>query len=141
VATFTPFNSFSAALATKKHNIANGGDVLTIALCATANAPVAGNTVLANLTTISPYTNLSSRVVAVNASTGTTGAQYRIVLDDLTLTASGGAVAAFQYVVLYNDTAANDELIGWIDYGSAITLASGDGLVIDFSAVSITVGA
>jgi hypothetical protein len=140
VATFNQFNSFSAALATKKHNIAAGADVLTIALCATANAPVASNAVLGDLTPIA-YTNLSSRVVTVNASTGTTGAQYRIVLDDLTLSASGGAAAAFQYVVLYNDTAANDELIGWIDYGSAITLASGDGLVIDFSAISITIGA
>lgn len=139
MATWTPFNSFASALATEKHNIANGADVLTVALCATANAPVASNTVLANLTQIA-YTNLSSRVITTNASTGTTGSQYRVVLDDLTLSASGGSVAAFQYVVVYNDTAPADELIGWIDYGSALTLASGESLLIDFSAISLTIG-
>jgi hypothetical protein len=34
--------------------------------------------------------------------------------------------------VLYSDTAANDELIGWWDYGSAITLANGETFKVDF---------
>jgi hypothetical protein len=47
------------------------------------------------------------------------------------LTASG-AVATFRYVVIYNDTASNDELIGWYDYGSDVTLASGETFTVDF---------
>jgi hypothetical protein len=101
-----------------------------VALCAAANAPVAGNTVLANLTQIS-YTNLSARAVTTSTSAQTAGT-YKLVLADLTLSASGGAVATFRYVVLYNDTAANDELIGWYDYGADVTLASGESLLIDF---------
>lgn len=131
MATFNKFNSFVEALAEKVHNL--GSDTLTVALCATANAPVATNSVLADLTQIS-YTNLSARVITTSTSAQTSGT-YKLVLADLTLTASG-SVAAFQYVVIYNDTATNDELIGWYDYGSALTLASGESLTIDFDATN-----
>jgi hypothetical protein len=52
------------------------------------------------------------------------------------LTASGGAVAPFRYVIIYNDTAANDELICYFDYGSDLTLADGESLTLDFSAAN-----
>lgn len=128
MATYNKFNSFVEALAEKVHNL--GSDTLTVALCAAANAPVAGNTVLANLTQIS-YTNLSSRVLT-QSSSAQSGGTYKLVLNDLTLTASGGSVAAFRYVVIYNDTATNDELIAWYDYGSDLTLANGESLLLDF---------
>src|SRR5688572_2484460 len=113
MAAFNKFNSFTEAIAEKLHNL--GSDQLVIALTAAANAPVAGNTVLANLTQIS-YTNLSSRNITTGSSSQSSGT-YKLVLNDLVLTASG-AVATFRYVVVYNDTAANDELICWYDYGS-----------------------
>lgn len=134
MATFNKFNAFVEHVAEKVHNL--GSDQLAVALCATANAPVAGNSVLTDLTQIS-YTYLSSRNVTT-ASSSQTGGLYTLALNDLTLTASGGSVAAFQYVVLYNDGAASDQLIGWIDYGSALTLASGESLLIDFAASTIT---
>ena len=127
MATFNKFNSFVEAVAEKVHNL--GSDTLTIALCNSANAPVAGNTVLANLTQIS-YANLSSRVITTTSSVQTAGT-YKLILADLILTASG-AVATFRYIVIYNDTATNDELVGYYDYGSDLTLASGDTLTIDF---------
>lgn len=128
MASFNKFNSFVEAIAEKVHNL--GSDVITVALTATANAPVASNTQLSNLTQIS-YTNLSSRACSTTSSSQSSGT-YKLVLVDLVLTASGGSVAAFQYIVLYNDTATNDELIGWYDYGSALTLANGEALTIDF---------
>lgn len=126
--TFNKFNSFVEALAEKVHNL--GADQITVALCAAANAPVASNTQLSNLTQIS-YTNLSTRAITTTSSAQTSGT-YKLVLQDLTLSASGGAVAAFRYVVLYNDTATNDELIGYYDYGSDLTLANGESLLVDF---------
>ncbi len=133
MAAFNKFNSFVEALAEKVHNL--GADALTIALCASANAPIASNTVLANLTQIS-YTNVvttpnASRVIGVTTSAQSSGT-YKLVLPDMTITATGGAVAAFRYVVIYNDTATNDELIGWYDYGSDVTLLTGETLLIDF---------
>lgn len=132
MATYNKFDSFVEALAEKVHNL--GSDQLVIALTAAASAPVATNTILANLTQIS-YVNLSSRNLTTSSSSQTSGT-YKLVLADLTLTAGGGAVAAFRYVVIYNDTATNDELIAWYDYGSALTLNDGESLLLDFSAAN-----
>jgi hypothetical protein len=128
MATYNKFQKFVEDVAEKVHNL--GADTLTVALCAAANAPVATNNVLADLTQIA-YTNLSSRALTIATSAHTTGT-YKLVINDLTLTASGGAVAAFRYIVIYNDTAASDQLICWFDYGSALTLADGETLTLDF---------
>ena len=127
MATFNKFHAFVENLAEGVHNLQTGA--LTIAL--TNTAPTAANSVLADITQIS-YTNLSSRVLTVSASSQTTGL-YKLLINDLVLTASG-AVATFRYVVIYNDTPTSplDPLIGWYDYGSALTLASGETLTIDF---------
>ena len=130
MAAFNKINSFVEALAEKVHNL--GSDTLTVALCAAANAPVASNTVLANLTQAN-YTNCSSRAITTTSSAQTSGT-YKLVLADLILTASGGTVGPFRYVVVYNDTPTSpaDPLIAWFDYGSAITLADTETLLIDF---------
>lgn len=127
MASYNKFDSFVEALAEKLHNL--GSDQLVVALCNAANAPVAGNSVLANLTTIA-YTNLSSRNITTLTSSQTSGT-YKLTLQDLVLTASG-AVSTFRYVVIYNDTASNDELICWFDYGGDVTLASGETFTLDF---------
>lgn len=132
MATFNKFNSFSEALAEKVHNL--GSDQLTVAL--TNSAPLATNTILGNITEIS-YTNCSSRNITTVSSTQTSGT-YTLVLQDLVLTASGGSVGPFRYVVVYNNTATNDELIGWVDYGTSITLADTETLTIDFAASTLT---
>ena len=49
-----------------------------------------------------------------------------------------GAVGPFRYAVLYNDTHANDALIGWWDYGSSISLANGEKFKVDFGASMFT---
>ena len=132
MASYNKFNSFVEAIAEKVHNL--GADTLTVALTAAANAPVAGNTILANLTQIA-YTNLSTRAITVSASAQTSGT-YKLTCTDLVLSASGGAVATFRYVAIYNDTATSDELIAWFGYGSDVTLASGESLTLDFDGVN-----
>ena len=134
MATYNKFQAFVEHVAEKVHNL--GADALTIALCAAASAPVATNSVLADLTQIA-YTNLSARVPTISSSAQSTGT-YKLVLADLVLTASGGAVAAFRYIVLYNDTPTSpaDPLIGWWDYGSALTLNDTETLTLDFDATN-----
>ena len=58
-------------------------------------------------------------------SSAQAGGTYSLVLAAWSVTASGGAVGPFRYVVLYNDTATNDELIGFVDYGASYSLPDG----------------
>jgi len=62
-----------------------------------------------------------------SGGTGTFGA------TDVTISATG-SVGPFQYAVIYDDTHASDILMGWYDYGSAVTLANGESFTIDFGA-------
>ena len=126
MATLNKFNAFTENLAEKVHNL--GSDQLKVAL--TNVAPVATNSVLADLTEIT-YTNCSSRNITTVSSTQTSGT-YKLVLQDLELSASGGTVGPFRYVVVYNDTAASDNLIGWADYASSVTLNDGEKFTLDF---------
>lgn len=113
-------------------------DQLVVALSNTAlgsetSDPSAdGNGILGNVTEIT-YTDLSSRNITTSSSSQTSGT-YKLVLSDLTLTASG-TVGPFRYVYIYNDTVATpaDPILGYYDYGSSLTLNNGDSFTVDFS--------
>ena len=126
MATYNKFHCFVEDICEKKHNL--GSDTLKVAL--TNSAPAATMTKLSELTGAIAAPALDSVTLTVSSSSQTSGT-YKLVLADLTMTASG-SVGPFQYVAIYNDTAANDELICWYDYGSAVTLASGDTFKLDF---------
>lgn len=133
MATFQKFYCFAEDVAHKKHNL--GSDTFIVALTAAANPPLVTNTVLANLTQID-YTNCSSRTL-VTASSGQVLGIYKLVIDDLSLSAAGGSVGPFRYVAVYNSTAVGSPLIGYIDYGSDLTLTDGGlPLLLDFSALN-----
>lgn len=133
---FTKVNQFVEDLAKGVHNLATGA--LTVALTNTAPT-AAGSSVLADITEIS-YTNCSSRVVTVTSCEQTSGT-VNLILVDLVLTASGGSVGPFRYIVLYNDTPTSpaNPIIGFIDYGSSITLAAGETLTIDWATNAMTI--
>lgn len=136
MATFNKFNVFVEHLAEGVHNLETGA--ITVALTAVSPSP-ASSTIL-DINQIS-YTNLTSspnnRVVSPKTSAQTAGTYRLTATGDLVLT-STGSVSPFRYVVLYNDstTAPADALIGFYDYGSDLTLASGETLTIDFDQVN-----
>lgn len=125
---FQKFNSFVEAMAEKKHNL--GSDTLKVVLSNTA--PSASNTQLSDITQISSgngYTT-GGNAVTITASSQTSGI-YKLVGDDAVFTASGGAIGPFRYVILYNDTATNDELIGFWDRGSSTSISDGESVTVD----------
>lgn len=133
MASFNKFSSLVEALAEKVHNFSSD----TLKLMLTNSAPIAANTVKANLTEISAGNGYTAGGSAVTITTSAqTAGLYKLVGNDVTVTASGGSIGPFRYVVLYNDTATNDELIGWWDYGSSITLLTGETITIDLDATN-----
>ena len=126
MATYTKFQQFVEDLAHGVHDLET--DAITVALSNTAPS-ASDDAVLADITTVS--TAKLDDVTPTISSSGQTSGTYKLVLADLTMTASG-AVGPFRYVILYNDTAANDPLICWYDYGSEVTLAKDDTFKLDF---------
>lgn len=137
MASYNKFQDFVGDLCGEIHQLVGDAgaspataDVLKVYL--TNAAPSAADdsvkTDLAEIATGNGYTGaVSVENVGVEA-TGT----FTLTGTKVTITASG-SIAQFQYVVLFNDDAASDELIGWWDYGSAVDLASGESFTIKFN--------
>ncbi len=130
MANYVKFDQFVEDLAKKVHNL--NSDTLKVML--TNTAPVAGNSVMADLTEIAAGNGYTA---GGSAATFVSGAQssgtYKLVLNDVTFTASGGSIGPFRYAVLYNDTPTSpaDPLIAFWDYGTSITLTNGNSLTVN----------
>jgi len=134
MAAFNKINAFVADIANGIHNLGSN----SLYVCLTNVAPVASNTVFANLTEIAAgngYTT-GGNVASLTSSTQSSGLYKLVLANPATWTATGGSIGPFRYVVLYNNTAASKNLIGWWDYGSSITLATGETFTVTFDATN-----
>ena len=134
MAVFNKFYSFTEAVAEKVHNL--GADSLKVMLSNTA--PVATNSVKTDITEIAAGNGYTAggNVASVSSSAQTSGTYKLVLSDPATWTATGGSIGPVRYAVLYNDTATNKELIGWWDYGSSVTLATGETFTVDLDQVN-----
>lgn len=131
MASFNKFQQFVEDVGRKVHNL----DADTLKVVLTNTAPNATDATLSQITQISNgngYTTGGS-TAASNDYTQASGTA-KLTATDVVFTASGGSVGPFRYAVLYNDTPTSpaDPLIGYWDYGSAVTLASGETFTVDF---------
>lgn len=127
------FESWGVDLFNGEHNFS--ADTIMVALCNAANAPdAAADLNIADITQIA-YTNLVGRTLTVDSVSEVAGVA-RVFIDDFNLEASGGSVAAFRYIVMYNDTHASDRLICYYDIGVEVTLLDTQVLPLDFNGVS-----
>lgn len=144
MAAFTKFEDFVRELCVGGHNL-DGTDTIAIYLAATAAAPsVSADAVKADIAEIAVaggYLGFNDATCdTLNTGSEATGT-FTVVGTDRVITATAAGIAAFQYVILGNTTPATplDPLIGWWDYGSAVTLASGETFTVDFGASMFTV--
>ena len=68
-----------------------------------------------------------------NTVSETSGTATVAAVDVTWTCTAGGTIGPFRYVVLYNDTATNDPLIAYWDYGSSITLNPGESFTVNFA--------
>lgn len=139
MASFNKFQQFAEDIGKGVHNLDTGA--LKIMLV-NSPAPVATNSVKADLTEISAGNGYAAGGMTLDTVDfeQTSGTAALSAADEV-LTASGGTIGPFQYVVLYNDTPTSpaDPLIGWWDYGSSITLNDGEAFTTDFGATILTI--
>lgn len=133
MAAFNKFNVFIGDMGNKVHNLTS--DALKIML--TDTAPVATNTVKANITEIAVGNGYATggNLAAFTSWTQSAGI-WKLVLQPVQFTASGGAFAQFRYAVLYNSTAANGPLIGWWDYLAEVNLTNGNSFTVALDVVN-----
>jgi hypothetical protein len=135
MATLKVFDEFFIHIVRGYHGDMN---TQTFGIALTNTAPVKDtSTVLANITQIA---NGNGYTTATNSAGATvpltwaeTGAgtgiwQLGDASSDCLFTASGGAIATFQYAVLYNrgTTTVANGLIAMLDYGSAVNVTTGN---------------
>jgi hypothetical protein len=131
MAAFNKHNQFVQDLAEKVHNLS--ADTLKVML--TNVAPTAANAVKADLTEIAA----GNGYTAGGTDTQNTGAEaagtYTLTGTMVVFTAAAGTIGPFRYVDIYNDTPSTplDPLMGWWDYGSALTLNDGETFSVKFN--------
>ena len=130
MATYTKFNQYTKDLVDGVHD----WDAHTIKVMLTNTAPVATNSVKADLTEIAAGNGYTAGGTASSASTSTSSGTAKVTLADVVFTAVGGSIGPFRYIVIYNDspTSPADPLVAWYDYGSSISLNAGDSFTVDF---------
>jgi hypothetical protein len=129
MASFNKFNAFVEDVAEKVHN--QQSDTHKVML--TNTAPVATNAVKADITEISAgngYTAGGTQATLVSSSQSS--GSYTLKLNNVTFTASAGSIGPFRYCVLYNSTPASGNLIGWYDYGAALTITASNSFQVQF---------
>ena len=137
MASFVKYQQFVEDLGNKVHDLVGTNDVLKVALTNTA-PNVATHAVFADITEVSAGNGYTAGGEDTQNDGSESAGTLTVTGVDVVWTASG-AVGPFRYVVLYNDTPAGDPLIGYWDYGSSISLASGETFTANFGASLFTV--
>jgi len=133
MATFNKFETFMADLGLKVHDL----NLDTLKVYLTNAAPSASlDAVKADLAEITAENGYAAGGDDTQNSYSKVGGTGECVGVDVTVTASGGTIGPFRYVVLYNDTPTSpaDPLIGWWARAASFTLNDGESFTTDFGA-------
>ncbi len=141
MAAFNKFNCFVVDLAHGLHDMKTGtAHVYKVFL--TNVLPVATNTVydIGAPAEISAGNGYSAGGATIGTIAGSqTSGTFSFSGSTLPVwTASGGPVGPFEYAVLYNSTSPTLPLIGWWDYGTAITLTNGNSFTVSLGSPILT---
>lgn len=131
MATFNKFQNFVQDLCDGVHSLSANQIEIYLSNAAPSASLDAVKADLAEISTGNGYTGPQDTQNTGAESAGT----YTLTGTKVVITASGGTVGPFQYVVLQNTTPTSplDPLIGWWDYGTALTLQSGETFSVKFN--------
>lgn len=137
MAAYNKFEDFVEKVLTAIHDFTAAGHVFKVYL--TNAAPSASaDLVKADLAEITAENGYPAGGTDVQNTLAESGGTATVAGTDVVFTASGGSFGPFQYVVLYNDTSASDNLVAWWDYGSSISINDGETFTVNFGASIFT---
>jgi len=124
MAAYQKFNQFTDDLAKGKHDFS----AHTYKIMLTNVAPVSTNAVKADITDITSGNGYTAGGTATSITLSNATGVEKVVASNVTFTASGGSIGPFRYAVMYNDTQTSPvkPLVNFFDYGSSVTLNSGE---------------
>lgn len=128
MATMQKIPDFAEQVLRGVHNF--GSHTFKVAL--TNTAPAASAAVLADITQVSGGSYPAGGYLLDTVVLSETAGAAKVTIADEVITAGGGPVGPLRFAVIYNDTAAGKPLVGYVDYGTSITLADGETLTLDF---------
>lgn len=131
MASFNKFQQFVQDLAEKVHNLST--DQIEVYLT-NAVPSVSADAVKADLAEIGTGNGYTGPQDTQNTGAEAAGT-YTLTGTKVVITAAGGTIGPFQYVVLQNTTPVSplDPLIGWWDYASPLTLQVGESFSVKFN--------
>jgi hypothetical protein len=128
------FNDFSEQLVRGVHDF--DANTFKVVLVLSTDTPVVSDTILSNIDQVvnggGYTTGGETTTITIAEVSGTT----TVSGTEIVWTGTGSGFGPFRYAVLYNDTAANDPLIAWFDYGSAISVGAGETFTLKFNNAS-----
>lgn len=137
MATYNKFNNFTDYLVGNRSGQSIKVITDTFKVMLTNTVPVATNTKYSDvsgteLASGNGYTTGgTASAVTANNTTGT----ETVVAADVTFTATG-SMGPFRYAIFYDTTPTDEPLICWFDYGSGVTLSSGETFTVEPNSAS-----
>jgi hypothetical protein len=139
-ATFNKFETFMLEVGQGNHAMHAAGDAYKAFL--SNEQPLVGDDVIGDIAEVANVANETNHGAGgadiENDYTESSGQGIMTGVDKV-YEAAGDTVGPFQFVVLYNVT--GGLLVGWWDYGSAITLQVGETFTLDIGSEILTLGA
>lgn len=133
---FIQFNIFAQNLGDGVHDL--NTDVLAIYLSDTA-PNVATAQVKADVPEIATGHGYGGPVGIDNLYSQTSGVGILTSASNKTITAAGGSIGPFRYIVLCNTSKSGSPLIAYYDYGSEVTLLDTQSFRVNFGANVLTI--
>ncbi len=132
MAAYNKFQNFSEELVRGDQNF--GTDVFKVYLT-NATPSASADTVKADLAEITAGNGYTAGGETTTIAVSETGGTTTVTGTEVAWTATG-AIGPFQYAVLYNSSTAGGDLIAWWDYGTPVTLNTGESFTVKFNNTS-----
>ena len=134
MANFNKFNLFTQDVCEGAHNFKSSGATYNVML--TNTVPIATNHLYGDISANEVANGggyATGGIASAMSDTSASGVE-KVLGTNVTWTGSSGGMGPFRYVVIYceSQTSPLKPLVCWFDYGSSISLNSGDTFTVSF---------